>query len=181
MPTPLCEHLAQTLLHQSYEELPAVQRQVIDAVAHESPTSASPHFDAANKWDSLADQVARVGGSWGFIFGFGAVLFGWMLLNSPFMRRFGVVFDPFPFIFLNLLLSTLAAIQAPIIMMSQNRAAQKDRTSAEHDYKVNLRAELEILRLHDRLDAIESNQLADLLAQQTKMLDRLSTASAPLA
>ena len=66
-------------------------------------------------------------------------------------------------------------------MMSQNRAAQKDRTSAEHDYKVNLRAELEILRLHDRLDAIESNQLADLLAQQTKMLDRLSTASAPLA
>jgi uncharacterized membrane protein len=175
--TPLCEHLAQTLLHRRYADLPAVQQQVIDAVAREAPTDVSPELSPTTSWDRLADQVAQVGGSWGFIFGFGVVLFGWMLLNSPAMRRFGIVFDPYPFIFLNLVLSTLAAIQAPIIMMSQNRAASKDRTSAEHDYKVNLRAELEILRLHDRLDAFESGQFARLIDQQTQLLEHLSSRS----
>ena len=173
MPTPLCEHLAQTLLHRPYADLPAVQQQVIDAVAREAPTDLSPELASDRSWDRLADQVARVGGSWGFIFGFAVVLVSWMLLNSSIMRRFGVVFDPYPFIFLNLVLSTLAAIQAPIIMMSQNRAASKDRSSAEHDYKVNLRAELEILRLHDRLDALESGQFAKLLDQQAELLQRL--------
>ena len=168
MSTPLCEHLAQTLLHKSYSELPAVQQQVIDAVAQETPTGAAPQPEDASAWDRLADSVARVGGSWGFIFTFGVVLVAWMLLNSPVMRPLHIVFDPYPYIFLNLILSTLAAIQAPIIMMSQNRAAQKDRTSAEHDYKVNLRAELEILRLHDRLDAIESGPLAKIVKQQAK-------------
>ena len=133
MPTALSEHLSQTLLHKAYAELPAVQQQVIDAVAHEAPTGKSPELASPPYWDRLADKVARVGGSWGFIFFFGAVLLSWMLLNSPVMKRFGVVFDPYPFIFLNLVLSTLAAIQAPIIMMSQNRAAATDRASAEHD------------------------------------------------
>lgn len=174
MPTPLCEHLAQTLLHKPYDQLPLVQRQVIDAVAKESPTDAGPELQPPGFWDRLADKVARVGGSWGFIFGFGVVLLGWMLLNSPMMRRTGLVFDPYPFIFLNLILSTIAAIQAPIIMMSQNRAASTDRASAEHDYTVNLRAELEILRLHDRLDAIEGGQLSQLLAQQDQIVKRLA-------
>ncbi|MHB8287074.1 MAG: DUF1003 domain-containing protein [Caulobacteraceae bacterium] len=173
MPTPLSEHLSQTLLRKSYAELPTVQQQVIDAVAHEAPTGQSPELAPPPFWDQLADRVARVGGSWGFIFCFGVVLLGWMTLNSPLMQRFGVVFDPYPFIFLNLVLSTLAAIQAPIIMMSQNRAAATDRASAEHDYMVNLRAELEILRLHDRLDALEAGQLAQMLAFQADILARL--------
>jgi uncharacterized membrane protein len=88
----------------------------------------------------------------GFIIAFGIVLFGWMILNSQILGRFGFSFDPYPFIFLNLMLSTLAAIQAPIIMMSQNRQADKDRAAASHDYEVNLRAEIEILRLHKKVD-----------------------------
>ena len=176
MSTPLSDHLSQTLLRKPYDDLPPVQRQVIDAVARESPTDVSPELAQPTFWERLADRVARVGGSWGFIFSFGAVLFIWILLNSPVMTRFGVVFDPYPFIFLNLVLSTIAAIQAPIIMMSQNRAAVKDRVSAEHDYRVNLRAELEILRLHDRLDALEANQLSVIASQQARMLDFLTQA-----
>ena len=98
-----------------------------------------------------------------------------MLLNSSVMRPLGIVFDPYPFIFLNLVLSTLAAIQAPVIMMSQNRAAATDRASAEHDYTVNLRAELEILRLHDRLDALEAGQLAEILSLQRELLGKHSS------
>jgi uncharacterized membrane protein len=114
--------------------------------------------------------VAAVGGSWGFIIAFGVVLVGWMGLNLALMSR---AFDPYPFIFLNLMLSTLAAIQAPVIMMSQNRQAAKDREAAEHDYLVNLRAELEIMRLHDKLDAVRDQQLMDLIAGNTQMLELL--------
>ncbi len=170
MTTPLCEHLSQTLLRKPYAELPRVQQQVIDAVAREAPTGKPPELAPPAFWDRLADRVARIGGSWSFIICFAAVLLLWMLLNSPVMRPLGLVFDPYPFIFLNLILSTLAAIQAPIIMMSQNRAAATDRSSAEHDYAVNLRAELEILRLHDRLDALESGQLAQMLDLQRRLL-----------
>jgi uncharacterized membrane protein len=85
---------------------------------------------------------------------FAAVLLGWMLLNSQILGKLGTPFDPYPFIFLNLILSTVAAIQAPIIMMSQNRQSAKDRIAAAHDYEVNLRAELEILRLHAKIDAL---------------------------
>ena len=98
--------------------------------------------------DRLADRVARVGGSWSFIIAFGLVLATWMLLNSRVLQAMGMPpFDAYPFIFLNLLLSTLAAVQAPVIMMSQNRQSAKDRVSAQHDYEVNLRTQLEILRL----------------------------------
>ena len=112
------------------------------------------HEDDSTFGERLSDHVAAVGGSWGFIIAFGVVLFGWMILNSQVLGRFGFSFDPYPFIFLNLMLSTLAAIQAPIIMMSQNRQANKDRLAASHDYEVNLRAELEILRLHEKVNHI---------------------------
>jgi uncharacterized membrane protein len=103
--------------------------------------------------DRLADRVAAVGGSWGFIIAFGLVLFGWMILNSGVLQEMGLApFDAYPFIFLNLVLSMLAAVQAPVIMMSQNRQAKKDRIAARHDYEVNLRTQLEILRLSRRLD-----------------------------
>ncbi len=96
--------------------------------------------------------MAAVGGSWGFIIAFTAVLLGWMLLNSGILTYFGRAFDPYPYIFLNLLLSTVAAIQAPIIMMSQNRQSAKDRLAASLDYETNLRAELDILRVHHKID-----------------------------
>ena len=83
-----------------------------------------------------------------------------MLLNSEVLERFGLAFDPYPFIFLNLMLSTLAAVQAPIIMMSQNRQAAKDRIAAGLDYEINLRAELEIMRLHEKLDQMRIHELA---------------------
>ena len=102
------------------------------------------------------------GGSWGFIIAFAVVLFGWMLINSKALGFLGIHFDLFPFIFLNLMLSTLAAIQAPIIMMSQNRQAVIDRRAASHDYEVNLRAELEIIRLHEKMNKMQ-HDLARLL------------------
>ncbi|ARR52081.1 hypothetical protein HY78_00700 [Rhizorhabdus wittichii DC-6] len=114
--------------------------------------------------DRLADRVAAVGGSWAFIIGFSLVLLAWMLLNSDVLTHWGLAFDPYPFIFLNLLLSTLAAIQAPVIMMSQNRQAAKDRLAASLDYEVNLRAELEILRLHEKLDQAITERLDRIIA-----------------
>ena len=98
--------------------------------------------------DRLADRVAAIGGSWGFIIAFGVVLLAWVLINSEVLAALGFhAFDGYPYIFLNLVLSMLAAIQAPIIMMSQNRQAKKDRIAARHDYEVNLRTQLEIIRL----------------------------------
>lgn len=103
--------------------------------------------------DRLADRVAAVGGSWGFITAFAVILFSWMLVNSRAVEALGFApFDKYPFIFLNLMLSTLAAVQAPIILMSQNRQAAKDRITARHDYEVNLRTQLEILRLSRKID-----------------------------
>ena len=149
--------LSLRLLGRAYDQLDAEECRVIRAIAERAPSSrdAADLEDARARFgDRLADRVAAVGGSWGFIIAFSVVLFGWMLLNSEILARFGLAFDPYPFIFLNLMLSTLAAVQAPIIMMSQNRQAAKDRLSASVDYEINLRAELEIMRLHHKLDEL---------------------------
>ncbi len=149
--------LSLRLLGRPLDELDGDERRVIEAIAGRQLISR----DAADLDDAeagfgarLSDRVAAVGGSWGFIIAFTAVLLGWMLLNSDVLARWGMAFDPYPFIFLNLMLSTLAAIQAPIIMMSQNRASAKDRIAAGLDYEINLRAELEIMRLHHKIDAL---------------------------
>ena len=111
--------------------------------------------------DRVADGVARFGGSWSFIFSFGAILLVWILINTVFVvgRVKGEPFDPYPFILLNLFLSMLAAIQAPVIMMSQNRQDAKDRIRSELDYQVNLKAELEILQLHEKFDDLRREVL----------------------
>jgi uncharacterized membrane protein len=165
------ERLAQQLLNCAYEQLTPVQRSVIDLIANERPSDVNPRlkFDDRTLGQRLADAVARVGGSWGFIMGFAVALALWMAWNVL-GRGAHLVFDPYPFIFLNLMLSMLAAVQAPIIMMSQNRAAQRDREAAEHDYDVNLRAELEIMHLHDKLDALRDRQIVDLLEQQAEAI-----------
>ena len=100
--------------------------------------------------DRLADRVAALGGSWGFIIWFGIVLVAWTIGNSFLLLQ--RAFDPYPYIFLNLMLSMVAALQAPVIMMSQNRAAARDRHAAELDYEINVKAEHEILGIHERMD-----------------------------
>lgn len=155
MSEPVRNQLAQRLLDRDYNDLTPIQRSVIDLIADEAPSGLEPglKLDERTRGQKLADAVAAVGGSWGFIGGFALALVLWMGWNVL-TRGTGVAFDPYPFIFLNLMLSMLAAIQAPVIMMSQNRAAARDRAAAEHDYAVNLRAELEIMHLHDKLDAL---------------------------
>ena len=145
--------LAVDLLGKELGALSPLERDVIDRIATRKVTTRDhEHSQDMGFGARLADRVAAIGGSWGFICSFGIVLFGWMIINSPMLKSFGVQFDPYPFIFLNLMLSMLAAIQAPIIMMSQNRQGEKDRIAAKHDYQVNLRAELEIILLHEKLE-----------------------------
>lgn len=120
--------------------------------------------------ERLADHVASFGGSWTFILLFALGLVVWTLINSLVLKH---PFDPYPYIFLNLLLSMLAAIQAPVIMMSQNRQAAKDRTQADSDYQVNLKAEMEIMALHDKLDAFRVNEIEHQLRQQTEQITAL--------
>ncbi len=172
--------LAESLMGKDYDALTPVQRSVIDLVATEAPTKEHPAIgpDDRNFWERLADTVAAIGGSWGFIFGFFVVLMGWMLINEALSKR---AFDPYPYIFLNLMLSMLAAIQAPVIMMSQNRAAAKDRQAAEHDYVVNLRTELELMHLHDKLDAVRERELESLIQGQSQTIDLLKGQIAALS
>ena len=165
------EVLARELLACRYAELTPIQKSVIDLIVTEAPTASDPqlHRDDRSFGQRLADHVAAIGGSWGFIIGFGVALAIWIGWNQ-FGQRLHLAFDPYPFIFLNLMLSMLAAIQAPVIMMSQNRAAQRDRKAAEHDYIVNLRAELENMHLHDKIDAMRRRELLGIIRRQNEAL-----------
>jgi uncharacterized membrane protein len=172
--------LSRQLLDVPYADLPPIKQSVIDLMVDERPSAAGPGVKGEGDgfWERLADKVAAVGGSWGFIFSFGAVLFGWMALNLALTTR---AFDPYPFIFLNLMLSMLAAIQAPVIMMSQNRQSSKDRSAAEHDYTVNLRAELEIMRLHDKIDDLRAQEMLELVRCNTELLELLKAQTVEIA
>lgn len=155
------------------EHFGEAERRVVARAARRVAMTEDPNraFDSQSTLgDRLADRVARFGGSWTFIVAFMVFLLAWALLNS--LNKAHAV-DPYPFVFLNLILSMLAAIQAPIIMMSQNRQAYKDRLMATHDYEVNLKAEVEILALHDKLDALRAHQLQELIARQQQQLDVL--------
>ena len=150
------ERLARELLGRELADLDEEEQRVVRRVAGGTFIGIDAHEAAQLKatfGERMADKVAAVGGSWGFIMVFGLVLLVWMLLNSRVLEVLGLwPFDPFPYILLNLVLSSLAAIQAPIILMSQNRQSAKDRIAARHDYEVNLRTQLEILRLSRRVD-----------------------------
>lgn len=125
-----------------------------------------------------ADAVARFGGSWTFVGLFGITMLAWVGLNAVLLVGRGTTFDPYPYILLNLFLSMLAAIQAPVILMSQNRQSEKDRLSAAHDYEVNLKAELEIMLLHEKIDALCERQWAELLETQHRQLALLEELAA---
>ncbi|BEV01383.1 DUF1003 domain-containing protein [Novosphingobium olei] len=155
--SPSAESLAEELLGRKFEDLGAEEQRVLERVASgeiedcDADEVAAVHMTFGQR---LADRVAAVGGSWGFIILFSLVLFAWMFVNSPLAHGLVPEWDEYPYVFLNLMLSTLAALQAPVIMMSQNRQSQKDRLTAHHDYEVNLRTQLEIVRLHRKMDKL---------------------------
>lgn len=148
------EALAEELLGRPFDELEEEEQRVLVRVASTEIELDPDELDAGltRLGDRAADRVAAVGGSWGFIAVFLALMVLWMALNVT--HALGVDFDPFPFILLNLTLSTLAALQAPVILMSQNRQAKKDRIFNRHDYEINLRTIVEILRLSRKFDRI---------------------------
>jgi len=158
------------------DSLTAAQRRIVDRLLHGVHVSrdlSREFHDGRTFGERLADRIAAFGGSWTFIGLFFAALLGWVALNTG-LR--GKAFDPYPYILLNLFLSMLASLQAPIIMMSQNRQAAKDRLHAEHDYEVNLKAEIEIRTLHEKLDQLRDQKWTALVAlqdEQIRMLERL--------
>jgi uncharacterized membrane protein len=151
------------------------KRRILKHIAERTVVSRDVHGEAEKKetfgaW--LADKVAEFGGSWTFIMIFMGFLVFWAILNTIILITGAL--DPYPFIFLNLLLSMLAALQAPIIMMSQNRQTAKDRLTAQHDYEVNLKAELEIMALHDKVDQLRNEQLTQMLAKHDEQIRLLT-------
>src|SRR5881628_1790288 len=162
------------VLEDEIGELSALDHEVVESLqAHEILSSdISKQFERKLTFgERLSDRIASFGGSWRFISLFGGVLFAWIILNGILLLNRG--FDPYPFILLNLILSCLAAIQAPIIMMSQNRSEARDRLRAENDYKVNLKAELEIRHLHEKLDHLLSRQYNRLFEIQQIQIELL--------
>ncbi|MBA50152.1 MAG: DUF1003 domain-containing protein [Paracoccus sp. (in: a-proteobacteria)] len=163
------------LLADERGELADLDRQVIASLEAGEPVSRNPENEAEDTYtfgERLADGVAEFGGSWTFILSFLAVLIFWMLLNVLFLGA--RPFDPYPFILLNLVLSCLAALQAPVIMMSQRRQEKKDRLRAENDYRVNLKSELEIRQLHEKIDhqlAQQWEKLVELQQIQIELLE----------
>ena len=165
----------QNLLESEKGELTILDREVLESLQRHDTLSSN--VDAEFEKDlthgeKMADRLAEFGGSWTFIMIFAAILFAWIALNSFLLLK--KPFDPYPFILLNLVLSCLAAIQAPVIMMSQNRQEDKDRLRSQHDYQVNLKAELEIRHLHEKLDHLLSHQWERLVEIQQIQIELLS-------
>lgn len=155
-------------------ELATIDNDVMEAIKNNSILSENIQDEIESDLtlgQRIADKVATFGGSWTFIITFFSFIFIWMLVNIWFLAK--QPFDPYPFILLNLILSCLAAIQAPIIMMSQNRQEQKDRQRGEHDYKINLKAELEIKLLSEKIDHLLVHQNKKLLEIQEVQTDYL--------
>jgi uncharacterized membrane protein len=159
------------------DSLPEREQKIIQHYEDRLPISENTNvkFDSALTFgQKLADKVASFGGSWTFIIIFGAFLLSWVVLNSIILASTKGAFDPFPYILLNLFLSMLASIQAPVILMSQRRQAIKDRLEAEHDYEVNLKAEFEILGLHEKIDELRDNKWTDLIVMQQEQIRLLT-------
>lgn len=176
MPTITPQDLAKRILRTEWEKLSGGERRVLDAVLNRLPISRNPDAvptEPATFGQRLADQIAKFGGSWTFILSFLALLAGWVVLNVIIMAKRGSTFDPYPYILLNLFLSMLASLQAPVIMMSQNRQAVKDRSDAASDYEVNLKAEIEIRHLHEKLDDIREKRWEELVQMQREQIEYL--------
>jgi len=166
-------------LRKAVEDLTESERQVLRHFVERKHITRQPHKEFEEQLTAgqrIADRVASFGGSWKFIITFGSILLVWILVNSFMLLALRHhPFDPYPYILLNLVLSMLAALQAPVIMMSQNRQATKDRVDAAHDYEVNLKAELEIMSLHEKLDLLRDQQWSQLISVQQQQIGLLET------
>ncbi len=170
--------LSKQLLHKEYDSLSPREQNVIRLISqrlHVSRDVLTEHEESLTFGQHMADRVAAFGGSWIFILLFFGVMILWIAINSYVLIQWNRhIFDPYPYILLNLVLSMMAAIQAPIIMMSQNRQAAKDRLDATHDYEVNLKAELEIMALHQKIDALREHQWEELIMMQREQIRLLT-------
>lgn len=170
------DDIAQRLLGLSYDSLDELTQKVTRHIAERKHIARNVSQESDTQTtlgQRAADAVAAFGGSWTFIILFAVILVVWVGLNSFILVQYDKIFDAYPYILLNLFLSMLAAIQAPIILMSQNRQAEKDRHNAEHDYEVNLKAELEIMLLHEKMDLLRESQWSELLEIQKEQITLL--------
>jgi uncharacterized membrane protein len=167
-----------SLLESEKGELTSLENEVLTSLRNHETLAKNVDSEFEGEWtlgERLADRIATFGGSWIFLILFGLFLLVWISINSFILYAHPP--DPYPYILLNLILSCLAAIQAPIIMMSQNRQEAKDRLRSEHDYQVNLKAELEIRHLHEKLDHLLSHQWERLAQIQEIQLELLAEIS----
>ena len=166
----------ETYLENEIGELTVLEKTVLDNVKNKETISDKIEIDDTLKeltiGQRLADKIATFGGSWTFIISFGIFIFIWIMINIFWLVGKG--FDPYPFILLNLILSCLAALQAPVIMMSQNRQEEKDRERAKKDYMINLKSELEIRMLHEKLDHLIMHQQQELIEIQQTQIDMMN-------
>jgi uncharacterized membrane protein len=163
----------ESIMENEIGELDKVEKEVLNAISKHEIISENIEVNEEENstlGQRLADRMATFGGSWFFIILFGFIILIWILINSTVLNK---GFDPYPYILLNLILSCLAALQAPVIMMSQNRKEAKDRKRSEHDYKVNLKAELEIRLLHEKIDHLMIFQTQRIMESQQIQLDYL--------
>lgn len=162
------------LLASEDEQLQKLQEIVKKAIAEEQliiNNLLHPPTDTLTKGQIISDKVANFGGSWAFIISFFIVLVAWIVFNTMALKN--LVFDPYPFILMNLILSCIAALQAPIIMMSQNRQEEKDRKRSENDYLINMKSELEIRALNQKIDLLLEEKIKILFDSQAKQLEIL--------
>lgn len=150
----------QEIVQKSIDE----QKLVVDNLLHEPE-------EILTRGQSISDKVARFGGSWSFIISFSALLSAWIFFNTFLAAE--KHFDPYPFILMNLILSTVAALQAPVIMMSQNRKEERDRKRNENDFMINLKAEVQVRSLHQKIDLMQKDQMKVLYETQAKQLELL--------
>ena len=165
------------LMEKDLGELDELEQEVVSSLQDNALLSENineEYEQTLTLGDRVADKVAEFGGSWKFIIWFGVILVGWIIINTVFILA--GPFDPYPFILLNLVLSLLAAIQAPVIMMSQNRQEDRDRIRAENDYQVNLKAEMEVRMINEKLDQLlhqEMRRFMEVQQIQMEMLNEL--------
>ena len=168
-------HYIKDMIKTDSENIESLNKNVLDSIKEGMPIVKNTNEDVTTNLtlgEKVADGIAKFGGSWGFIFLFLFVLVAWIIINS--IALFTKPFDPYPFILLNLILSCLAAIQAPVIMMSQNRQEKRDRQQSDSDYQVNLKSEIEIRLLHEKMDHMLTEQWEHLVNIQNIQVDLLN-------
>jgi uncharacterized membrane protein len=169
--------LAQQLRESGFDQFSERERRLLTQIATRRHVTRNVNHELQQEQtfgDRWADRVAGFGGSWTFIALFLGSLLAWVVLNTVVLARSNEAFDPYPYIFLNLILSMVAAVQAPVILMSQNRQAARDRIAASLDYEINLKAEIEIMALHEKLDRILIDNLEQIARAQQEQLQRLT-------